>query len=336
MNAAPAAAVMAGLVPAIHVFLPVAPKGDVDARNECGHDDGGREGFIVIAVLWILGALATLVSIYAIYVIDSAASFAAYDDRLRAEALVSGALELTVYRLKGADARPSHGSFDFRLGQANVAVKYLPETARVDLNTAPKELFVALFETMGARRSDAEHYADGIVAWRTRPRPGDDAERLAYQTAGLSYAPRGAPFPHVNELSLVLGLPIALVERMLPYLTVYSGSPKVNPFAAAPELVASLPGVPRDRAEAFLLRRETATPRDAQALLGLLGPSQRYATSDPGKAWRATVRAVFDNGRRMGAEVVILLLEEDGAPFSILSWRDASDETAADTMAGGR
>ena len=42
-----------------------------------------REGFIVIAVLWILGALATLVSIYAIYVIDSAASFAAYDDRLR-------------------------------------------------------------------------------------------------------------------------------------------------------------------------------------------------------------------------------------------------------------
>ena len=103
-----------------------------------------REGFIVIAVLWILGALATLVSIYAIYVIDSAASFAAYDDRLRAEALVSGALELTVYRLKAADARPSHGSFNFRLGQANMAVEFRPETARVDLNTAPKELFVSL------------------------------------------------------------------------------------------------------------------------------------------------------------------------------------------------
>ena len=103
-----------------------------------------REGFIVIAVLWILGALATLVSIYAIYVIDSAASFAAHDDRLRAEALVSGALELTVYRLKAADARPSHGSFNFRLGQANMAVEFRPETARVDLNTAPKELFVSL------------------------------------------------------------------------------------------------------------------------------------------------------------------------------------------------
>src|SRR5215471_17895395 len=160
-------------------------------RAMCRHDDAPRQGFIVIAVLWILGALATLVSIYAIYVIDSAASFAAYDDRLRAEALVSGALELTVYRLRAADARPSHGSFEFRLGQANVAVEFLPETARVDLNTAPKELFVALFETMGARHSDAEYYADRIVAWRTRPRTGDDTERLAYQTAGLSYAPRG-------------------------------------------------------------------------------------------------------------------------------------------------
>jgi general secretion pathway protein K len=296
-----------------------------------------REGFIVIAVLWILGALATLVSIYAIYVIDSAASFAAYDDRLRAEALVSGAIELTAYRLKAVDPRPTHGSFDFRLGQADMAVEFRPETARVDLNTAPKELFVSLFETMGTRHSDAEYYADRIVAWRTRPRPGDDAEHLAYQNARLSYAPRRAPFPHVNELSLVLGLPIALVERMLPYFTVYSSSPKVNVFAAAPDLVAALPGMARDRAQAFLLRREAAaTPRDAQALMGLLGPSQRYATSDAGDAWRATVRVAFDNGRRTRAEVVILLLEEDGEPFSILSWRGASDETAVVTMAGGR
>jgi general secretion pathway protein K len=123
---------------------------------------------------------------------------------------------------------------------------------------------------------------------------------------------------------------------MLPYFTVYSGSPKVNVFAAAPDLVAALPGMTRDRAQAFLLQRQAATPKDAQALMSLLGPSQRYATSDAGDAWRARVRVAFDNGRRMEAEVVILLLEEDGEPFSILSWRDASDETAADTMAGGR
>jgi hypothetical protein len=30
--------VMAGLVPAIHVYLAAPRKQDVDARNKCGHD----------------------------------------------------------------------------------------------------------------------------------------------------------------------------------------------------------------------------------------------------------------------------------------------------------
>ena len=33
---------------------------------------GARDGFIIVAVLWILGALATLATIYAVYVIDTA------------------------------------------------------------------------------------------------------------------------------------------------------------------------------------------------------------------------------------------------------------------------
>jgi hypothetical protein len=35
---------MAGLVPAIHVLLPLSSKKDVDARNKCGHD-----GFVMCA-----------------------------------------------------------------------------------------------------------------------------------------------------------------------------------------------------------------------------------------------------------------------------------------------
>ena len=56
------------------------------------------DGFIVVAVLWILGALSVLVSIYAVYVVNTASAFAAYDDHIKAEALVSAALELTAYQ----------------------------------------------------------------------------------------------------------------------------------------------------------------------------------------------------------------------------------------------
>jgi general secretion pathway protein K len=73
-------------------------------------------GFIVVAVLWILGALASLVSIYAVYVIDTAAASGLHEDRFRAEALASAAVELAAYRLSGpAHTRLSNGQFAVRL-----------------------------------------------------------------------------------------------------------------------------------------------------------------------------------------------------------------------------
>src|SRR5215211_4620716 len=197
-----------------------------------------RDGFIVVAVLWILGALAALASIYAIYVVDTAVAFGVHDDRLQAEALVSAGLELTAYQLTATpEARPTQGAFAFRLGRAAAAVEFRSEAARIDLNTAPKELLAGLFVALGVRSDAAEVYADRIVGWRTAAPEGQDPEASAYLTAGLRYPPRGAPFPHVGELWLVLGLPPALVERVLPFVTVYSGLQQINVADAAPEVL---------------------------------------------------------------------------------------------------
>jgi len=292
------------------------------------------DGFIIVAVLWILGALATLVSIYAVYVVDTAGIFGAFDDRLRAEQLVSAALELTAYRLR-ADPRPSYGRFEFRLSQGNVATEFRSETARIDLNAAPKDLVIGLLAELGVPRGEAEYDTDRIIGWRTPPGKGEDSEAFAYQKAGLRYAPRGAPFPHVNELSLVLDLPIALIERLLPFVTVYSGRPQLNILAAKPELIAALPGMTRDRLRAFLVQREVA-PGNRQALMQWLGPSQRFATIDAGNASRVTVRVAFDNGRRITSEAVILVLAEDSEPFSILSWGDELEEPRGQRTGGAR
>ena len=127
-----------------------ARNGDHDAKHRPQRLRLGERlpmDFIVVAVLWILGALSVLVSIYAVYVVNTASAFAAYDDHIKAEALVSAALELTAYQQQSASAqsRPTHGSFSFRLGQANVAVEFRSEAARIDLNAAPKQLLVGLF-----------------------------------------------------------------------------------------------------------------------------------------------------------------------------------------------
>ncbi len=62
----------------------------------------GRDGFIVVAVLWILAALATLVTIFSMYVINTATAFTVHDERLQAEGLARAAIELSVYQAAAA------------------------------------------------------------------------------------------------------------------------------------------------------------------------------------------------------------------------------------------
>jgi general secretion pathway protein K len=264
-----------------------------------------------------------------VYVINTASGFAGYDDHLKAEGLVSAALELTAYQLQptSPQQRPANGAFSFRLGQANVAVAFRSETARIDLNSAPKQLLGGLLVTLGARPEDADVYASRIISWRTAASSDQDSENSAYRMARMGYQPRGSKFPHPNELTLVRDLPSSLVERALPFVTVYSGQPQINILDAAPEVVAALPGMTPDRLNAFLEQRRSS-PQNAKLMLP--ADAQQYATLEAGKSFRVTVRITFDDGRAENAEVVVLLFDEGDQPFAILSWRDGSIDMIAD------
>src|SRR3954447_12289735 len=124
-------------------------------------------GFIVVAVLWILAALATLATIFSMYVINTATAFAVHDERLQAEGLARAAIELSAYQFAASTPTPpSRGSFAFRIGSATVNAEFMAETARIDLNSAPKELLAGLFASLGASRAQADYYADRIAGWR--------------------------------------------------------------------------------------------------------------------------------------------------------------------------
>jgi general secretion pathway protein K len=305
------------------------------------------DGFIIVAVLWILVALATLASVYSIYINNSALAVSGMDDGLQAEALVSAGLELTAYRLavpkdkdkdkdndkdKDKDAqRPTRGQFVFRLGRANVTVNYSSETARIDLNAAPKALLAGFFAAIGASNDDADRYADRIIGWRQRPKPMDQAgEAALYRSAGLPYLPRGAPFAHASELWLVQGLPPELIRRALPFVTVYSGRPNINVFDAPPELIAALPDMTPARLATFLNQRDTVS-RDKDSLSRLLGPDQPGATTEGSNAFRVKINIAFQNGWRTGSEAVILLDAAD-EPFQVLSWRNDVDTDQPQTV----
>jgi len=295
-------------------------------RRAIASRTASSDGFIVVAVLWMLGALATLASIYAVYVVNTATSMGVNDDRLQSEGLVAAALEVTAYGLTADDKNvPAHGNFAFRLGRAAVAVEFTAETGRIDLNSAPKGLLAGLFAGLGAAYPDAEYYADRIVGWRTGQdpdKPNDEAS--LYRTSGLGYGPRQAPFGHVGELSLVLGLPPVLIERAMPFVTVFSGRAEINVLAAAPEVIAALPGMTPQRLYAVLSQRGSG-PQNAQFLEAVLGPDHPGVTTESGKATRVAVRIDLNNRARVRAEAVILLQGDGKEPFRVLSWRDDFD-----------
>ena len=317
-----------------------------------------ERGFIIIAVLWILVALSALAMIFSVYLSSSARALGTTDTGVQVDALVSASLELTAYQLLRADEKdpPSQGSFRFRMDNAEVLVTFTSEAARVDLNTASKEMLAGLFEVLGAEQKAAGELADRIVGWRTASKPGANGDEGAlYLSAGLNYSPRQAHFAHVNELSLVLGASPALIERALPYLTVFSKSADVDVLIASPEVIAALPGMTPEVLNDFLKQRPSL-PHDQKAIAAALGATKIPATLPQTKAFRVLTTLRFDNGRRSSSEAVILLgsakssdkastgassastkgKDEDEKPYSILSWQDQAETGSRPLKQAGR
>ena len=71
--------------------------------------------------------------------------------------------------------------------------------------------------------------------------PAAKEDRL-YSEENMPYPPRHAPFDDALECSLLPGIPLGLVERVLPFVTVFSGSAKVdNVFTADPTVLSAFP-----------------------------------------------------------------------------------------------
>jgi general secretion pathway protein K len=279
-----------------------------------------QRGFVIVAVLLILVALSSLAMIFSIYLSVSAHALAAGDSALQADALVSAGVELTAYRLSLArDKTPSHGSFHFRMDDADVGVAFLSEAARIDLNFAPKQVLAGLFAGLGASKQAAADDADRIVGWRTRPVPGSaNDEEPFYAAAG--YVPRQSLFMHANELALVAGLPPALVERALPFVTVFNGTSDVDRTIAAPEvLVALSKGNPNGVKDPF-----GTLPSQANGT-SMSGDTSASANSDETTAkspcYRIEATISFKSGRRSASEVVISL-GDASEPYRVLSWQN--------------
>ena len=277
---------------------------------------GEESGFIIVAVLWMLGTLSVLASIYAAYVIVTAREAKYQDGNLEAPALARAAVELVALNQLSypPSSGPSGGDFQLQLGNATISVHYVSELGRIDLNTAPAALIKGLMLNLGAPEAEAERYTRQIVARRSPP-----TSENAKDTA-----PGEFKYQSTLELSQVPGLPAGWVRRLLQYVTVYSGNTKIGVLVADPAVLSAMPGMTRDRSNAFVAAR-AANDRDVTALSRILGPAAAFATFESGRIFRVDVSSSMKGGIDNKSEIVIVVFNEGPQPYSILSWHDLAD-----------
>ncbi len=118
----------------------------------------------------------------------------------------------------------------------------------------------------------------------------------------------------------MVGLPPALVDRALPFVTVFNGTPGIDASIAAPEILAALPG--RAGAQG---QPNGVSARDTLAgntfADGNSSPAATDAPAAKSNCYRVTAVIDYQNGRHAASEVVIALGDKT-EPYRVLSWQD--------------
>jgi general secretion pathway protein K len=188
-----------------------------------------QSGYALLIVLWTIGFLALLGT----RLVAASRSAVQLTDNLKQEAVLQaaadGAVARAMFALQTAHDpafRPDGVERVVRIGETPVLLRISNEYDRVNLNTASLALLRALLIAVGLEPARADALTAAILDWRTAgpvARRGG-AKAPEYQTAGLGYAPPGAPFQSVDELRDVLGMTPALFARLEPHVTVLTDS----------------------------------------------------------------------------------------------------------------
>jgi general secretion pathway protein K len=207
-------------------------------------------GFALLIVLWTLVLIAFLV----LHLTASGRTEIRIATNLQSNAVAAaaadGAISAAIFNLMAPqpDQRwpidgPPH---QLTIGNCRVMVQLENEAARINPNLASPALMEALLRALGSSPEAATRIAAAIADWvgsaQTPKTP--DMLKAEYRSAGLDYAPPGAPFESMDELSRVLGVTPALYAALRPHLTLY-GPPQPDPAGADPVVAAALAQIPQ-------------------------------------------------------------------------------------------
>lgn len=293
------------------------------AKHRPTQRTGKRGGFALLAVIWGTGIISLLVVSFMttgrlrLQTAHNIASAA------QAGYIAQGVVNLATLKLLAErdvsatrpesaavyDGAPTYCVFD----GAAIALAVEEESGKVDLNAATPELLQMTLVGLGLDARAAEAASKSIIEFRATPSVGQ------IETAAPSdkpFGPKRAPFETVMELDQVSGVEPSLFRALVPFVTVHSRSPGVNPFTSPPGLFAALAGFVIEDVQALsaapypnkLKRNDPRFPGN------LIQPGDRGA-------YLIHVEALLATGQTTARDAILDLRESNGKAFAIKELR---------------
>jgi general secretion pathway protein K len=304
----------------------------------------GERGLALILVLWSLMLLTAVAVSFGYAVRVETAVGSALSDQVRAEAVAASGVRRAILGVLTED-KEARWPVDGRVREipwpdAVLRASVRSESAKIDLNHAPKELLMGLFTNLlPDGEAVAEALADAVIARREQvaaqapaattrrglptARPATARPPTAAPAATATAAAGRLAFRSVDELAQLPGFTADGIWRLRPYLTVHGGKAKVDAGSADVEVLAAVPGVSRDAAVAFVRDRAARSDETRALDISPLGEGARYLDA-ASKAAVANVRAL---ARLQGGAVAmvdsVLRIGRGGQRYEVLEWRQS-------------
>jgi general secretion pathway protein K len=317
----------------------------------------GRQGAALLAVLWLSAALSAIAFTLANTVRGEVERSSTDADGLKAYYLAEGAIDrLLVYielgpAFSGPDGKPRFQPQTTRVLHLNfptgvVLAEYIPETSKLNVNTASPVELTNLMLGLGVDSGRAQAIAAGILDWRGGTPGGSFSEfDQYYLSLTPSFRARHASLQEIEELLLVRGITPDLFYgsytqdaegRLIPHdglrdcLSVYGSTGPLDVNTVAPEVMVAV-GIAPETAAAIVAMRKVAPIHEMGQLApfrnGGRGIGRLGMTTGSIVTLRATAQLRLQNGQlsdlhRTVSAMVKLLGPEWNPPFHIMRWYD--------------
>lgn len=312
-----------------------------------------RRGSALLAVLWLAAALATIAFAVANTVRGETERTSTAVDGLRGYYLATGGIDRALlWMIWGPQYRNPDGTpryfmppmplihYEFPTGSVNVEI--IPESSKLNVNTAPPEQLQTLMSVIGVPADRAQLIVQGILDWRFHP-PGGAFTNFDQYYLSLSptFRSRHASLEEIEELLVIRGMTPELFYgryekspdgNLLPRpglkdcLSVYGGSGVFDINTVQPAVMVALGVPPESAALIVAMRRQMPfrLPQQFTSIPGAVAAHLGLGTS-PMVTVRATAAPRFPDGhlsdmRRSVSALIAFPKAQSTPPYHIMRW----------------